>query len=129
MTYNLLLDLFTSFFPSGDINEQFWMHTKLRTLEMLFELQTVLKPADRITLSDLEQLLLDDPFYLASYQEARQYLNARYHAQELDEKDFHTQLTRINKRCGTWINEPAQTKGAIKLAIKNSFDSIRLVFR
>ena len=106
MTSDLLLTVFNSVTPAHASNDHFWIQAKLRTLEMLFRLKAILKPEDKITLNDLERLLIDEPFYLTAYQQARQYLTARYEVQELDRAEFQTQLTNLNKRCDVWINEP-----------------------
>jgi hypothetical protein len=79
-------------------------------------------------LNDLERLLIDEPFYLTAYLQARQCLTARYEAQELDRAEFQTQLTNLNKRCDVWINEPPATKDTIKMAIKGIFDAFGRIF-
>ena len=88
MAYDLLLTAFGSYAALEDGNDPFLAQARLRTLEMLFKLKAILKPKETITLNDLEQLLLDEPFYRTSYQHACQYLTARYHAGEFYNDEF-----------------------------------------
>ena len=114
--------------PAHERNDHFWIQGKLRTLGLLFQLKAILKPKEKITLNDLERLLMDEPFYLTAYQQAHQYITARYEAEELDRAEFQTQLTNLNKRCDVWINEPPATKDTIKMAIKGIFDAFGRIF-
>jgi hypothetical protein len=128
MTYDLLLTVFDSFTTCPRAQRPFLDSSQAPNARNGFRLKAILKPEDKITLNDLERLLIDEPFYLTAYQQARQCLTARYEAQELDRAEFQTQLTNLNKRCDVWINEPPATKDTIKMAIKGIFDAFGRIF-